>query len=162
LVKKDFNNFFEIYSFFKKFIPESKNNRRFVDTKLKRVSKLDYFYKEFLEKIEFYNNNMEILLENLSKIMNQKLDAKTIVFAIKMFSYGSRNIFGFKKISEKIHIPVDSRLEKLYYRYNHTSDKEIVTNKIIKEFYSKLSEKLSIPELHLDAILWVNYDEFIK
>jgi N-glycosylase/DNA lyase len=30
---------------------------------------------------------MEILLEDLAKIMNQKADAKTIVFAVKMFSY---------------------------------------------------------------------------
>jgi len=48
LENKEFNNFPEIYNFFEKFIPESRNNRRFIETKLKRVSKLENFYLEFL------------------------------------------------------------------------------------------------------------------
>jgi DNA-(apurinic or apyrimidinic site) lyase len=87
LENKEFFNFSEIYLFFEDFIPNSKNNKRFVDTKLNRVKKLYIFYKDFIKKTDFYYKNMEVLLKNLSKIMNQKPDAKTIVFAIKMFSY---------------------------------------------------------------------------
>jgi len=87
LENKDFKDFSEIYLFFEDFIPNSKNNKRFIDTKLNRVKKLDIFYKEFIEKTDFYYKNMEVLLKDLAKIMNQKTDAKTIVFAIKMFSY---------------------------------------------------------------------------
>jgi N-glycosylase/DNA lyase len=36
---------------------------------------------------------MNLLAEDLAKIMNQSRDAKTIVFAVKMFSYGARNLF---------------------------------------------------------------------
>jgi hypothetical protein len=32
----------------------------------------------------------------------------------------------------------------------------------IKLFYYDLSEKLEIPEIHLDAILWVNYNNLIQ
>jgi DNA-(apurinic or apyrimidinic site) lyase len=40
-----------------------------------------------LEKLDFYYKTMDKLAEDLSKVMNQKIDAKTIVFAVKMFSY---------------------------------------------------------------------------
>jgi N-glycosylase/DNA lyase len=36
---------------------------------------------------------MNELISVLTKVMNQKPDAKTIVFAVKMFSYSARNIF---------------------------------------------------------------------
>ena len=159
LFEKNLNNFSEIYSFFEKFVPESKNNRRFIDTKLKRVSKLKDFYLEFIEKSEFYYKNMDKLVLDLSKVMNQKIDAKTIVFATKMFSYGARNIYDFQYFQENIMIPIDSRLENLYKKYEGIEE---INNKKIKEFYIKLSKKLNIPLLHLDAILWVNYDELIK
>ena len=148
------------------FLLNSKNNKRFIETKLKRVKKLENFYLEFLEKTKYFYENMKILLNILSKIMNQKLDAKTIIFAIKMFSYWARNIFDFKKFSREINIPIDSRLEKLYKKYSFHSisfeEKKIIKNKEIKKFYSELSKKLDIPLLHLDAILWVNYEKLIK
>jgi hypothetical protein len=33
---------------------------------------------------------------------------------------------------------------------------------LIKKFYFDLSKKLQIPELHLDALVWVNYDDLIN
>jgi N-glycosylase/DNA lyase len=88
--------------------------------------------------------------------MKQKFDAKTIVFAVKMLSYWARNIF--KKIHlfpENINIPIDSRLIALFeeYKWNY---------KNIFDFYFDLSKKLNIPQLHLDAIVWVNYDNLIN
>ena len=63
-------------------------------------------------------------------------------------------------------IPVDSRLENLYKKYSPHSvspeRREVATSSDIKNFYINLSKKLNIPLLHLDAILWVNYDELIK
>ena len=159
LENKEFNNFPEIYNFFEKFIPESRNNRRFIETKLKRVSKLENFYLEFLWKTEFYYKNMDKLILDLSKVMNQKADAKTIVFAVKIFSYWSRNIYDFQYFPENIMIPIDSRLENLYKKYENPLTP---LPGGIKEFYINLSKKLNIPLLHLDAIVWVNYDELIK
>jgi DNA-(apurinic or apyrimidinic site) lyase len=97
--------------------------------------------------------------------MNQKKDAKTIVFAVKMFSYWARNIFWFREFPKEIMIPIDSRLEKLFYKFwPHPNPLlwEERGYKEIKNFYKELSEKLNIPLLHLDAILWVNYDKLIK
>ena len=103
---------------------------------------------------------MDSLVLDLSKVMNQKPEAKTIVFATKMFSYGARNIYDLEYFSENIMIPIDSRLENLYKKYSLST--EGFSPLQIKEFYINLSKKLNIPLLHLDAILWVNYDELIK
>jgi DNA-(apurinic or apyrimidinic site) lyase len=112
--------------------------------------------------------------------MNQKKDAKTIVFAVKMFSYWARNIFWFKEFPKEIMIPIDSRLEKLFYEFwphpnptpGHPSLEQSSIHldllwgerghKEIKNFYKELSEKLNISLLHLDAILWVNYEELVR
>lgn len=163
LENKEFNNFSEIYIFFEKFIPESKNNRRFIDTKLKRVKKTEAFYLDFISKPDFYYKNMDLLALELSKTMKQKIDAKTIVFAVKIFSYWARNIYNFEYFPEDLMIPIDSRLENLYKKHTPLAPFEgVIKNKEIKNFYIELSKKLKIPLLHLDAILWVNYDELIK
>jgi len=166
LENKSFNNFEEIYIFFSDFIANSKNNKRFIETKLKRILKLEKFYDKFLENYESYykninwKNGMELLVSDLSKIMNQKKEAKTIVFAVKMFSYWARNIFGLEYFSDNIMIPIDSRLEKLYMEYNLST--EDFSPLQIKNFYIELSKKLNIPLLHLDAILWVNYENLLS
>jgi DNA-(apurinic or apyrimidinic site) lyase len=69
------------------FIKQSKNNKRFVDVKSNRLEKLKPFLEQFILNPEYYYDNMEDLRDILAKTMKQKYDAKTIVFAIKMFSY---------------------------------------------------------------------------
>jgi DNA-(apurinic or apyrimidinic site) lyase len=98
---------------------------------------------------------MTKLRDDLSKIMNQKKDSKTIVFAIKMFWYWARNIYDFVKFSKEIFIPIDSRLTKLFekFKWKYTD---------INKFYLDLSKKLNIPMLHLDWIIWTLYDDLIK
>jgi DNA-(apurinic or apyrimidinic site) lyase len=89
--------------------------------------------------------------------MNQKTTDKTIVFAVKMFSYWARNYFNkFIEFPFSISIPIDSRLTNLYETYNEDKDLKIDT------FYEILAKKLNISPLHLDAVLWVNYDKLIK
>jgi N-glycosylase/DNA lyase len=56
----------------------------------------------------------------------------------------------------EIEIPIDSRLEKIYTKYN-------VDPKIhIRSFYQQLSQKTGIPPLHLDGIIWTNIEEFMR
>lgn len=141
-----------ILNFFKDFLPTSKNNKRFIATKLKRLEKLMSFLEEFVWKEAFYYENMTKLRDDLAKIMKQKKDAKTIVFAVKMFSYWARNCFSkLVKFPDDIVVPVDSRLTKIFEKY-----KGEYTD--INKFYFGLSKKLKIPELHLDAILWNSND----
>jgi DNA-(apurinic or apyrimidinic site) lyase len=71
----------------KNFIKQSKNNKRFINIKIKRLEKLEKFLNKFRENEEKYYDNMILLRDELAKTMKQKSDAKTIVFAVKMFSY---------------------------------------------------------------------------
>jgi N-glycosylase/DNA lyase len=62
-------------------------------------------------------------------------------------------------------IPIDSRLEKLFFYFRSHSNPLLCKErgqKEIKDFYIKLSENLNIPLLHLDAILWINFDELVE
>lgn len=137
-----------------KFIRQSKNNKRFVEAKIQRLQKLNPFLDNFWWNARNYYDNMLKLRDDLAKTMGQKSDAKTIVFAVKMFYYWAKNIYGDKTFPKEISIPIDSRLTNLFEKYkgNYTD---------INKFYLDLSEKLNIPMLHLDAVLWVNYNELI-
>lgn len=145
----------EILNLLWRFIKQSKNNKRFVETKIKRLEKLRLFLEEFNIKTEYFYRNMLELRDILAKTMKQKTDAKTIVFAVKMFWYAARNVYSFESYPDEITIPVDSRLMMLFekYKWDYTD---------INKFYSDLSEKLKIAELHLDVLVWLNYDELIK
>ncbi|MDP2396130.1 MAG: hypothetical protein Q8S84_09510 [bacterium] len=83
---------------------------------------------------------------------------------------------------ENISIPIDSRLMNLFEKYknldfNLTPPPAGIPQEYflrgaplgkgrlereVKQFYSELSKKLNISELHLDALVWVNYDELIN
>lgn len=139
------------------FIANSKNNKRFVQAKQKRLEKLRPFLDKFLWSSKYFYENMVELRDLLAKTMKQKLDAKTIVFAIKMFGYWARNIYDFLEYPKDIFIPIDSRLIALFEKYSKGREQ-----KGINIFYSDLSEKLNIPILHLDWIVWTLYDELIK
>ncbi len=157
--------------FLSNFIKQSKNNRRFINIKINRLKKMKPFLENFLWNTEYYYDNMETLRDEIVKTMNQKKDAKTIVFAIKMFSYWSRNVFDkLNYFPEKISIPIDSRLINLFVKYwnnnmNYesidTSFKKNIFTKDIKRFYFDLAKKIGIPELHLDALVWINYNELM-
>ena len=141
----------ELLPIFKEFLKNSKWNKRLLNMKIKRLEKIMIFLDIFIWKEEFYYENMEILNIDLAKYMNQKLDAKTIVFAIKIFSYWARLYFDkMVYFPKSINIPIDSRLTAIYEKY--CSDKDCDIN----EFYKTLSEKLNIPPLHLDSLIWLN------
>ncbi len=139
------------------FLPNSKWNKRFVDTKINRLWKLEIFLSKFEKEIDFYSNNLIILRNELATTMWQKKDAKTIVFAIKMILYWLSIINNWKSTlcPFEIEIPIDSRLTQIFEKY-----KENYTD--IKLFYSDLSKKIQIPEIHLDAIIWVNFEELMR
>ena len=154
--KNKFEKLDDIFDFFEKFIPNSKNNKRFVKVKLNRLKKIKSFFEEFSWKEKFFYENMLFLRDVLAKKMKQKKDAKTIVFAVKMFSYWARNIFPFQQFPDEIPIPVDSRITNLFEKYDDWKFENIY------DFYEDLSKRLKIPQLHLDAILWVGYEDLIE
>lgn len=137
------------------FIKNSKNNKRLINIKIKRVEKLRSFILDFHWKWEYYYKNMVSLRDELAKIMNQKKDAKTITFTIKMFGYWARNIYDFVEYPYDISIPIDSRLISIFDKFSWNYDD-------IWLFYSDLSSKLWISQLHFDALVWVNYEKLIN
>ena len=137
------------------FLKESKNNKRFVNFKIKRLWKIKIFLNDFRQKEKYFYENMLELDEKLAKTMNQKSDAKTIVFAVKMYSYSARNIFPLVFFPQNLMIPIDSRLTEIYKKYSKNDEK-------ITDFYKNLCLQLKIPMLHLDAIIWTNFDELMK
>jgi len=153
---KDLDDDTELKNFLINFVSQSKNNKRLFNAKQKRIEKFFGFYNAFVGKSKMYYDNMELLAKDLASIMKQDKNAKTIVFAIKMFSYGARNVFGYVNyFPTSLAIPLDSRLEKIYLTY---INKSFYTKKDIQTFYVDLSKKLQIPQLHLDALLWTRID----
>ncbi len=145
-------SFGDVVAFFSAFLPNSVCNKRLVEVKLKRVEKLREFYAEFIERGQAreYYNDMLSLAESLASVMRQRVTDKTILFAIKMFGYAGRVVYGkFIQYPFELSAPIDSRLIKL-------APKGLKNITEVREFYNKIAKELQIPPLHLDAILW-NY-----
>jgi DNA-(apurinic or apyrimidinic site) lyase len=139
-----------------KFLPISKWNKRLNTHKTSRLLKLSSFISTFQENISLFENDFILLRNTLAYHMKQKNDSKTIVYTIKMLSYGIRIVQNKDiVIPFEIEIPIDSRLTKIYELYNENK------NLKIKDFYFQISKKTSIPPIHLDGILWTNYKEIL-
>ena len=97
------------------FLKWSKNNKRLINMKKFRIEKT-YNIISLNKNLSWYSKNLNELNIVFSKSMNSKINAKTIVFAIKMYWYAF-SIITKKEINYplSINIPIDSRLKKIYY-----------------------------------------------
>ncbi|NJE42408.1 N-glycosylase/DNA lyase [Thermococcus sp. GR6] len=130
------------------FLPVSRTNRRLVAGKIKRLEKLEPFLKELtLDDLRrYYFDDMGALRDDLAMVLGSKKNAKTIVFAVKMFGYAGRIAFGeFVPYPMAIEIPDDVRINAYTKRF---------TNEPPVSFWQKIAEEVSIPPLHIDSILW--------
>ena len=133
-----------IYGAYKLFLPESKTNRRITNVKLKRLERAEPFLTSINAK-EYYDN-MVALQHELAKTLGTQRNAKTVVFAVKMFGYAMRIATGeFRPYPMEIPIPVDSRIQRLTERLGEK-------NPI--RFWQKIAEETGVPPLHIDSILW--------
>lgn len=132
------------------FLTTSKYNKRLYNLKRNRLIKFDKFFFDGEYKImETYYDNMELLLEKMVNTMWMKNADKTMTFAIKMFGYGARLSLGrFVKYPMNIRIPVDSRIKKIWEKFD-------INERDIQDYLQEISEKYSIPPLHLDSLLWI-------
>ena len=127
-------------------------NNRFLGGKLKRLQKVLRFIQKLDRKmLTEFCRNPKGLLEYLSKALNQPKNAKTLVFAVKMFVYACRIATGKRIVAPfDIEIPLDVRLRKI--------SQDLA-------FWRNLAERLGIPPLHLDALVWVTMgatEDFLK
>ncbi len=141
----------KLFNLFKEFLLNSKGNRRFLNSKIKRLEKFLSVCDKIMKNSEYFYENQEKLLELLSKTMNQKKEAKTLVFSIKMFGYSMRIKTKERKMfSFNIAIPLDSRIKRITKNF---------TNKDPILFWFKVSKIVNIPPLHLDSLIWLLYRE---
>jgi len=169
------------------FLKKSKYNHRIYNIKKSRIEKFFLKYIEFWDICKDwlylnYYENMNILWKKISITMDSNMDAKTIVFAVKMFGYGARIVFD-KLIYYPfdIPIPLDSRIYKIYQiiqnSENYFDENTISKNKFeyedqqkqskmktkkisdqqIYDFFFEISKKYKIPSLHLDSYFWQKY-----
>ncbi|WP_171814836.1 N-glycosylase/DNA lyase [Thermococcus litoralis] len=136
-----------IVAAYSEFLPNSKTNRRLIQPKLNRLKKLEPFLSSLtMEDLRDYYHNMLRFRDHLARVMNSKEDAKTIVFAVKMFGYASRIAFKeFIPYPMEIDIPKDFRIENYTKRF--TSEEPV-------KFWRKISREVGVPPLHIDSILW--------
>ncbi|MDK2854156.1 MAG: DNA-(apurinic or apyrimidinic site) lyase [Thermococcaceae archaeon] len=132
---------------YSEFLPRSKTNRRLIPPKLSRLKKLEPFLSSLtIEDLKSYYQNMVRLRDHLAKVLNSREDAKTIVFAVKMFGYASRIAFKeFIPYPMEIDIPKDFRIESYTKRF--TSEDPV-------KFWREISKEVGVPPLHIDSILW--------
>jgi DNA-(apurinic or apyrimidinic site) lyase len=138
--------------FWQKCLKTCKYNRRFVEKKLIRIKKSSDLYKIIKNNWQNLYQNMIELNKILAKTMQQNINSKTIVFAVKMFWYGARINYKFIPYPFEIDIPIDSRITKIYLKITW---KEKATKKEILDYFRNLSKTYNIPPLHLDSLLWI-------
>ncbi|MDD2909091.1 MAG: N-glycosylase/DNA lyase, partial [Candidatus Gracilibacteria bacterium] len=112
-------SFDELLKFFNIFLPNSKGNKRILNMKIPRLNKTETLFEKINGKERYIYENLVEFQNILAKNMKQDKDSKTILFAIKMFHYAARIVFGeFIKASFEIGIPLDSRIAKIEQIYN--------------------------------------------
>lgn len=138
-------------------LEDCRYNCRLANMKMKRIDKIDIL-RQWLDNIDIlsnYYNNMFSFNNYIAQTLNQKTNAKTIVFATKMFAYACRIVFKkFVSYPYNVQIPIDSRLTKIYLKETWNINFKKTE---ISEFFNDLSIKSKIPPLHLDSILWIIY-----
>ena len=125
----------------------SRYNRRFLTAKLKRFEKVRLCVDELFRKfsIQELGERPSLIVDALAGCLGQKRSAKTVVFAVKMFSYAYKVVFDrFPENLWEIEIPLDSRLKKLIPSV---------------EEWREVAEAVGIPPVRLDALVWVPMGE---
>ena len=114
-------------------------NKRLLDAKLKRYKRISACIEDM--NLSNYCKKLSQFTQDISHCLNQKQDAKTIVFSAKMLLYGCRIVKKKKLFAPyDIFIPLDNRIKKIEES---------------KTFWREISEKTRIPLLHIDSIIWI-------
>lgn len=99
----------------------------------------------------------------LSKRLNVNPNAKTIVFAVKMYYYGCRACLKADLVLPySIPIPVDKRIALISYTskviscINCSNPVNTILKRpsIVRRIWSSIAKLCRIPPLHLDCLLW--------
>ncbi len=151
-----------------RFVRESPSLARFRIARKRRTRRyLVFFVPRFLERFEAYASDLRSLWVDLARAVGAKPQAKTVVFAVKMFYYSLRAA-GFKVqgLSYEIPIPVDFRVSLMSLTSglvtggaaDFRSEAKLLRERganLVRRGWSLVSEFSSMPALNMDAVLWL-------
>ncbi|HCB51249.1 TPA: hypothetical protein DEP21_01530 [Patescibacteria group bacterium] len=165
---QDFSSLFPLFlmrnptsDWFYNLMTTSRYNKRLYNLKTAKINKFQVgkLYSGTKNMYDYYQD-MELLLKELSSIMGMDTSTKTMTFAIKMFGYAARVVYGqFISYPMSINIPVDSRIRKIWSLLDKTSS---LSDKDIQISIQKVSKKVGIAPLHLDSLLWIEFWKGVK
>ena len=122
-------------------------NKRLQNTKIKRLNSFLKGQSEFFENISTFED-LKNFNKWLGKLMKQPLDAKTIVFATKIWGRRLRVFGKFELFPFDLKIPLDSRWIRLFENMG------IKDKKYMQQYIEIISARLNIAPLHIDGVLW--------
>lgn len=162
----------------KKLLQTCKYNRRLINMKISRLSKIGNLRDIFpdLNSYQEWYDDMNIFYTKLRNKLWADIYAKTPLFAAKMFGYIGRIIFSSNEVNElevfwskqiypaNLSIPLDSRLKQIYIAIHWPLDPKNPKhkNEYIIWYFDKLWNDHNISPLHLDSLLWLKYRDEIN
>ena len=145
-----------------------RHNRLYLDAKLKRIKKLATC-RELAHMVT--GGDLSKYWRTLAACLDSKPDSKTVVFSVKMAYYGLAALGKGPALPKDAPIPVDRRVAIItvtsgmikpqgrritdYAVMRQLSVVLLRKARLVKEVWRTVSEYSDIPQLHLDAPVWV-------
>jgi len=145
---------------FMEFLQLSEANKLLLRQKLNRIERLvrRKFHERLLKHFDEYAQDLSKLWDDLAASLNANKEAKTVVFAVKMFYYAVRAASDqLLEIPYEIPIPVDLRVLRTSYKLGLISNYKFSQKhvKIVQSAWHRVAEISGIPPLHIDVLLWM-------
>lgn len=130
-----------------------------VKAKIARLERLSRCHN-VLSALE--TRDLELVWKTLARCLGTSPDAKTVVFAVKMFYYTLKVRGVEPEIPFTIPIPVDRRVAMMTYLSGIVSGENVFTVKtllakpnIVIDAWYQVARLCSIPPLEIDTVLWL-------
>jgi DNA-(apurinic or apyrimidinic site) lyase len=146
----------DILGFFQRFLPNSRGNRMLTRQKLNRLQRALPALRRIASSPLDYRDLTRIVRE-LSVELGSRPYEKTIVFAAKMAYYFFKSL-GVEIEGKNVPLPIDARIALISStsRIVYDSPTRIVARpENAVKAWQMVSEKSSIPTIHLDAVVWL-------
>ncbi|MEM1509439.1 MAG: N-glycosylase/DNA lyase [Thermofilaceae archaeon] len=147
---------------FASFSPSVNFNR---GARLKRIERLLGYEHFFYSRISQYLADLNMLRSDLASILKADKDAKTVVFAVKMFYYSARKAGINVKVPLEIPLPVDRRICLISLLSGIIKGgaptlrdaRTLLMNAsgLVRQAWDTVGRESGIPPLRIDALLWL-------
>ncbi len=148
-----------------KFVSSSPSVNFGREARLKRVKKLLEYERFFYSRIDQYSADLSVLRNDLAGILKADRDAKTVVFAVKMFYYSAKKAGINVKVPLEIPIPVDRRVCLISLLSGVVRGGEptlqsarLLLSKapgLVRQAWDIVGRESGMPPLRIDALLWL-------